>query len=107
MIFPAGKTFRDQGWGAVIEYEDTGHISDEEAAADYNSVLIEMKSATERSRTTKPSPRLCSSKHLIGWAQQPTYDSYTKTLIWARNIQFEGQENTLNYDVRMLGRTAL
>ena len=107
MVFPAGKTFRDQGWGAVIEFEDTGHISDEEAASqDYDSVLNEMKSATEENDETKSQGY--PVQHLIGWAQQPTYDSYTKTLIWARNIQFEGQEeNTLNYDVRMLGRTGV
>lgn len=108
MVFPAGKTFRDQGWGAVIEFEDTGHISDEEAASqDYESVLNEMKSATEESNDETKSQGY-PVQHLIGWAQQPTYDNYTKTLIWARNIQFEGQEeNTLNYDVRMLGRTGV
>jgi uncharacterized membrane-anchored protein len=108
LIFPAGKSFHDQTWGAVVTYEETGHVSDKDAASqDYNSVLSDMKSAVEDSNK-QSTEQGYPAQHLIGWAQQPTYDSASKTLIWARNIQFEGQGvSTLNYDVRTLGRTGV
>lgn len=108
LVFPAGKTFHDATWGAVVEYQDTGHISDKDAASqNYGEVLSQMQSATEDANKEAASKGY-PAQHLIGWAQAPTYDPAARTLIWARNIRFEGQaENTLNYDVRTLGRTGV
>jgi hypothetical protein len=105
MVFPAGKTFHEPTWGAVIQYSDTGHVSDKDAASqDYDSVLSGMKSSEEEDNK-KAAEQGYPGTHLIGWAQAPIYDSAANTLIWARNIKFDGeQENTLNYDVRTLGR---
>jgi uncharacterized membrane-anchored protein len=42
---------------------------------------------------------------LIGWASKPFYDSERKVLHWAKELKFgEDENNTLNYDVRILGR---
>ena len=108
MVFPAGKTFRDPTWGAVIQYEDTGHVNDKDAASqDYDSVLADMKSSEEEANKAAQQQGYPGS-HTLGWAQAPTYDPRTKTLIWARNIKFDNAEgNTLNYDVRTLGRTGV
>src|SRR4051812_27902927 len=108
MVFPAGKTFRDPTWGAVIQYEDTGHVSDKDAATqDYDSVLTDMKSGEEEANKAAQEHGY-SQSHLVGWAQAPTYDKRTRTLIWARDIKFDNAEGeTLNYDVRTLGRTGV
>jgi uncharacterized membrane-anchored protein len=108
MVFPAGKSFRDSSWGAVVQYEETGHVKDDDAASqDFDQVLADMKQAVESGNPDVVAQGY-AAKHLIGWAQPPTYDSRSKTLIWARNIKFEGTEtNTLNYDVRKLGRTGV
>jgi uncharacterized membrane-anchored protein len=43
--------------------------------------------------------------HLVGWAKSPHYDSQTHKLYWAKELKFGSQpENTLNYNIRMLGR---
>ncbi len=108
MVFPTGKTFHDPTWGAVIQYEDTGHVSDKDAASqDYDAVLEQMKSSEDEDNKTAKEQGYAGS-HLIGWAQAPTYDPATRTLIWARNIKFDNTDgNTLNYDVRTLGRTGV
>ena len=108
MVFPAGKSFRDQIWGAVIQYEETGHVSDKDATSqDYESVLADMKSSEEEANKQAREQGYAGS-HIVGWAQKPTYDPATRTLIWARDIQFDGsQGETLNYDVRTLGRTGV
>ena len=42
---------------------------------------------------------------LLGWAAQPHYDAATHKLYWAKKLKFEGEDSeTLNYNIRMLGR---
>jgi uncharacterized membrane-anchored protein len=105
LVFPAGKTFLDDVWGAVITYEPVGYVTDKDASTtDYDEVIQQMKEGIEAAneeRTRQGYP----AQHLIGWAQAPTYDARSHSLIWARNVQFAGQtDNTLSYDVRLLGR---
>jgi uncharacterized membrane-anchored protein len=108
MIFPAGRAFYDGGWGAVIEYEGTGHVDDADAASqDYAQVLEDMRAGEEAANSERKEAGY-GAVHLVGWAQDPTYDPVRKTLIWARNIKFSDSElNTLNYDVRKLGRAGV
>jgi uncharacterized membrane-anchored protein len=42
---------------------------------------------------------------LVGWAAPPHYDAVTHKLYWAERLRFDGEDiDTLNYDVRILGR---
>lgn len=108
IVFPKGKPSYGDTWAAVISYDDTGHIDDKDAAEqDYEQVLSDMKSGEQESNEATRKAGYAGST-TIGWAQPPSYDSAGKTLIWARNIKFDGQKvNTLNYDVRKLGRTGV
>ena len=108
LVLPKGKTFYDDTWGAVVQYEATGHIDDKDAASeDYDSVLSDLKSGEEESNKAAREAGYAGGA-TIGWAQAPTYDKATRTLIWARNIKFDNApENTLNYDVRTLGREGI
>jgi uncharacterized membrane-anchored protein len=105
LVFPAGKTFLDDTWGAVVTFDRSGWVSDEDAqSTDYNALLGQMQEGEDElneRRTSEGYP----AQHLVGWAQQPVYDPKTHSVVWAQNIQFTGQaENSLNYDVRLLGR---
>jgi uncharacterized membrane-anchored protein len=105
LVFPEGKTFLDDSWGAVVTYEGTGYVTDSDAkSADYAGLLEQMRSgeaeANEERKKTGYSPI-----HLVGWAQAPAYDAARHDLIWARELQFGNDaDHTLNYDVRHLGR---
>jgi len=105
LVFPAGKTFLDDTWGAVVTFDRSGWVSDEDAqSTDYNKLLGQMQEGEDElneRRTGEGYP----AQHLVGWAQQPVYDPQNHSVVWAQNIQFTGQtENSLNYDVRLLGR---
>jgi uncharacterized membrane-anchored protein len=105
IVFPAGKTFIDDTWGAVITWEPVGYVSDEDAkTTDYSEIIAQLQEGEEdmnKERTEQGYP----AQHLVGWAQQPVYDGRSHSVVWAQNIQFQGQaENSLNYDVRLLGR---
>jgi len=42
---------------------------------------------------------------LVGWAAKPHYDAEAHKMYWAKEINFGGSlENTLNYNIRILGR---
>ena len=108
MVFPTGKTFLDDTWGAVVTYQDSGHVSDDDAAStNYDELLTQMREGEEQ-RNAERSKAGFPTQHLVGWAQPPSYDPQRKLLIWARNVKFAQEtDNTLNYDVRLLARAGV
>ena len=108
LVTPAGTTPLSDTWGAVVTYEDTGYVTDDDAAdADYGEILDELKSGTEAAnadRTAAGYPAM----HVIGWAENPNYDKASHSVVWARNLKLDGETvNSLNYDVRTLGRSGV
>jgi len=89
----------------VIQEEASGYVSDKDAASiDYDKMMMEMKETmpeVNKLREKKGFPSL----ELIGWAERPHYDQNTHKLYWAKEIKFgESPNNTLNYNIRILGR---
>lgn len=106
LIFPAGKDFNDDdAWGAVVTFIADGYISDQNAAGqDYTKVLNDFREGEDERNESRKAEGLEPS-HLIGWATAPSYDRASHSLIWAREIKYgEQTDHTLNYDVRLLGR---
>ena len=88
-----------------MSYEEEGYIEDEDAEdLDYDDLLEEMQSDAQlgnEQRTTLGYPTI----DLVGWAASPFYDNENHKLHWAKELKFEGDEtNTLNYNIRVLGR---
>ncbi|MDF1821622.1 MAG: DUF2167 domain-containing protein [Alcanivoracaceae bacterium] len=106
MLFPSDYgVLDDDAWGVVLYYSPEGHVDDDDAAAiDYDDLLEnmrdDMRSANE-ARREQGYPAV----ELLGWAEEPHYDAASHQLYWAKNLRFEGIEGeTLNYDIRQLGR---
>lgn len=106
MVFPSGQTPLDgHGWGAVVSFAGTGYVSDKDArTTDYAKVLDELRKGEDETNDERKKENR-ETAHLVGWAQAPNYDENHHSLIWARDIKFGDQtDDTLNYDVRVLGR---
>jgi uncharacterized membrane-anchored protein len=106
MLFPADVTPFDSGsWAVTIEYEEDGYVSDEDAGdIDYSDLLTQMKEDTLASSNARVKEGY-EPIALVGWASAPYYDNHQKKLYWAKEIKFGNQEtNTLNYNIRVLGR---
>lgn len=105
LVMPAGSSPLSDAWGAVVAFEATGYISDEDAAeTDYDELLASLREGTQQSneaRIAQGYPAIT----LEGWAERPVYDAATHSVVWAQNLAFSDTDtNTLNYDVRTLGR---
>jgi uncharacterized membrane-anchored protein len=105
LVFPAGKTFIDNTWGAVITFEPSGHVSDKDVdKTDYDKLVRDVQGGEDKDNDERKKSGLPPT-HLVGWAQPPSYDRAGHFLIWARDIKFGGEtDDTLNYDLRVLGR---
>lgn len=106
MLFPVDMTpFDNDSWAVTIEYEEDGYVSDEDADdINYEELLTQMKEDTLASSEARVKEGY-EPIELVGWASSPYYDSDNKKLHWAKEIKFGGQEvNTLNYNIRILGR---
>ncbi|MBI1400099.1 DUF2167 domain-containing protein [Hyphomonas sp.] len=106
MIFPAGLSPVDASWGAVLTYEDTGYVTDDDAAStDYAQLLNDMQSGTRESNAARVRQGF-EEVQLVGWAVPPSYDAESHRLIWAKDLLFASSDgtHTLNYDMRLLGR---
>ena len=96
--------FTAEGWAVFLTYEEDGHIDDSDAAEiDYADLLKDMQEGTEDAN-----PELKKAGypeiHLVGWAEPPHYDASAKKLYWAKHLRGSSGQNSLNYDVRVLGR---
>ncbi len=106
MLIPANDSpLSDSSFAINITYIEDGYINDEDAAdIDYDDLLSTMQEDTEAGneyRQQNGYPPI----QLLGWASTPYYDSQNKKLHWAKELKFGDMEsNTLNYNIRILGR---
>lgn len=109
MIFPAnGGPYADSSFAFLVTYEPDGFVKDGDAdKIDYDDMLKEIKKG-------EPAANLARGKegyepiYMMGWASKPYYDKINKVLHWAKELKFGKDEvNTLNYDVRVLGRKGI
>lgn len=106
MLVPAeGNVLSSDSWAVTLEYVEEGYVSDEDAGdIDYTDLLKDMK-ASARSESKERVELGYEAIELVGWAKQPYYDSASKKLYWAKEFKFGDTEvNTLNYNIRVLGR---
>lgn len=96
------------GWAIIISYDDSGYVSDEEAASiDYDELLREMQESI-RDGNAERTEQGYVPYELVGWAKSPYYDTESKKLYWAQRLKFGDEaEETLNYEIRILGRSGV
>lgn len=88
-----------------INFEAMGYVDDEDAEdIDYDELLETMQSDVQENNEARAAAGY-ATVDLVGWASPPYYDAAEKKLHWAKELRFEGEDwNTLNYNIRVLGR---
>jgi uncharacterized membrane-anchored protein len=99
--------FSPQGsnkWFAIFDYDDTGHVKDDEKV-DADAVLESLKQGAEETNKER-AQRGWAPLRLVGWRVPPHYESDTKRLSWATLAESEGHQ-VINYTTKILGRTGV
>jgi uncharacterized membrane-anchored protein len=106
MLFPIDRgPVSDSSWAYLIKFDPMGHVKDDDADdIKYDELLEEMQKDTEEENPDRVKGGY-EAVHLIGWGAPPFYDKNQHTLHWAKLLRFgDGLDETLNYNVRILGR---
>ena len=107
MIFPEQDgVLMEGGYAFVVQYDEIGYVKDDDAdEIDYEDLLKNLKEE-EKAENDERRQQGFDPAYTIGWAAEPFYDPDNKVLHWAKEIQFgdSASSNTLNYNVRVLGR---
>ena len=95
----------DESWAVIIAYEEDGYVSDENAdSVDYAEMLEDMQAGSRDANAARVEAGY-EEVELLGWAATPRYDQAANKLYWAKELRFgDIPVNTLNYNVRILGR---
>lgn len=106
MIFPdTDDPFSDSSYAFIVSYDPIGYVKDGDAdKINYDDMLKEMQNS-EKEENAERIKSGYGAIHFVGWAQKPFYDKNKKVLHWAKELNFgDDESNTLNYEVRILGR---
>lgn len=106
MLLPIDKDpLSADGWAVIISYDPSGYVSDSDAGKiDYDQLMREMQAEARKANDERIKLGY-KSYELLGWARKPYYDANAKKLFWAKRLRFgNSSEETLNYDIRVLGR---
>lgn len=106
MIVPKDRgVLADDAWAFIITYEEMGFVKDDDAGdINYDDLLEEMQADAVEENEFRVSQGY-EPIEIVGWASEPFYDDQHKVLHWAKEIKFgDSPFNTLNYNVRILGR---
>lgn len=94
----------DQSWFIVFEWAATGYVKDDDKdAIDADALLRSIREGTEQSNEWRKERGL-PALHVVGWSEEPRYDDRTHNLTWAVLARNESGRETVNYNVRVLGR---
>lgn len=95
----------DNSWAFTLSFEEMGYVKDDDAEdIDYDDLLKDQKKETLEQNAERIKQGY-ESIDFIGWASAPYYDKDKKILHWAKEIKFgDAPINTLNYNLRILGR---
>lgn len=98
---------QDQDWFIIFEWNPIGFVKDDDKdKIDAPALLKSISEATESSneeRKKRGRPAL----HVVGWAEPPRYDPVTHNLTWALTGRNDEGHESINYNVRVLGRSGV
>jgi uncharacterized membrane-anchored protein len=106
LLIPAGMTpLSSNCWVVTISYDADGYVKDNDAnKINYDDLLKQMQKAVQENNKLRQEKGYPTAE-LLGWAEPPRYDATTHKMYWAKRFKFDGEtDETLNYNIRMLGR---
>src|SRR5439155_11534320 len=95
----------DLAWFSVFSFDSSGYVQDDEKIDPDELLDILKKSNIAGNEERKR--RGLGTLILEGWYVTPHYDVQTKRLEWGTRLRNESGAVTINYTIRLLGRTGV
>lgn len=96
------------GWFVVFEFNLIGYVKDDEKNSIDKKALLESFQKGAKQENIERAKQGLPTFEVVGWAVEPHYDEITHNLEWGIEYNIKQGEldrgNTVNYDVRLLGR---
>jgi len=93
----------EQGWFLVFEYEPVGYVADDEKdSLDAEAMLSSIREGTEAANEERRK-RGWETMSIVGWHEEPFYDTETNNLTWSIIGEAGGEQN-VNRMIKLLGR---
>ena len=97
----------DGEWFIVFEYDDSGHVADDEKAELDADAILKTLRAGQKEGNKERQKRGWETLEIAGWMQAPHYDPDTHNLEWGTRLQSSSGTSNVNYNSRLLGRTGV
>jgi len=93
-------------WFIIFEFDESGYVKDDEKdKLDADAILGSIRDGTEAANEVRKE-RGWATMEVVGWQQAPFYDPKTNNLTWGiRGRSSDSQGESINYSVRLLGRS--
>ena len=93
----------DMSWFMVFEFSDIGYVKDDDRdELDAGAILKNVKEGTAAANEERKK-RGWASLDIVGWEQEPKYDTKSNNLTWAIRARSNGSD-IVNFNTRILGR---
>jgi uncharacterized membrane-anchored protein len=92
-------------WFAMFDFAAAGYVRDDEKL-DADGILQALKDGNARGNEERKNRGL-PALYLEGWFVAPHYDLQTKRLEWATKLRSAGGDISVNYNIRLLGRSGV
>ena len=92
----------DYSYSAYFSFSESGYIKDDDEL-DADSILQTITESTEAANVEKQK-KGWPALHVKGWHTRPHFDSVTKRLEWALDLESADGSPVINHNTRFLGR---
>ncbi len=109
MLVPENRgVLEPNSWVFTMSFDEMGYVKDDDAEdINYDDLLKEQQQEIKDASQERMKQGY-QAIEFVGWASSPFYDKNTKILHWAKELKFgEDSLNTLNYNLRILGRKGI
>jgi uncharacterized membrane-anchored protein len=94
----------DEDWFIIFEWRPVGYVKDDDKdKIDADELLASIREGTEEANKER-AKRGMTALHVVGWSEPPRFDDRTKNLTWAILGRGDDGHESVNYNVRVLGR---
>lgn len=91
-------------WFVVFSFDDSGYVRDTDAKdLDADAILASLREGNDAANDERRS-RGWATLTLDGWVKPPYYDPRTNNLTWSTQVTAQGEGQSVNHSVRLLGR---